>query len=157
MKHIFITFIILLIVHRKESVPLSGEDDDAIEWVTGCSMTVWAAQPGSNFVVTNKKIINCENGSIFWSYPQKNLTVKFSADLESSSTFNLCLVDTYYLDPRIPVYRVLDGNEIPIDTSKDSICLNSDSDNQVVLKLYGPSNGINSYGLFITYNIKINY
>ena len=108
------------------------------ESVKDCSLTV-SCYSHVAFHVTNEKLFDCNQASIYWSYPRSNMTVKFTYDASSSSTFQLCLTNPNNIPEDIPLYRIFNKQESKISTETDKFCLNSDSNNAVVLKLIGPT------------------
>ena len=62
------------------------------------------------------------------------MTVKFKYDTESSKPFELCL--TYNYRKIVPMHRILNNKQV-IDG--DLNCYMSDTNNNVVLRFFGPS------------------
>lgn len=121
------------------------------EWVFNCSMTVASSD---SFSISNEKLLKCKEASIFWSYPQYNMTIKFMASANQDKSFKLCLTDTNYLYKDMPLYRLVDGKETRVDTNPDPICFNNDNGDKkiVTLKSVGPDK-LHYYGELINFNI----
>jgi hypothetical protein len=123
----------------------------ANEWIYDCMMNLSIpVQP--NTVITNQKLINCTEASIFWNYPMNNLTSVFSS--KENKPFQFCLINSNQIYNDIPVYRVEENQETRVVKSDDNVCMQSDSlTNTVTLRFVGPKQ-MKYYGVFIQYSIQ---
>lgn len=123
----------------------------ANEWIYDCMMNLSIpVQP--NTVITNQKLINCTEASIFWNYPMNNLTSVFSS--KENKPFQFCLINSNQIYSDIPVYRVEENNETRVVKSDDNVCMQSDSlTNTVTLRFVGPKQ-MKYYGVLIKYSIQ---
>ena len=79
------------------------------------------------------------------------MTFKF--DEESSSAFRFCLTDTSFIYKDLPLYRIINGEEILISIVAKKMCFDSDKNNSIVLKSVGP-NRLQYYGELINYTLN---
>ena len=123
----------------------------ANEWIYDCMMNLSIPiQP--NTEITNQKLINCTEASIFWNYPMNNLTSVFSS--KENKPFQFCLINSNQIYNDIPVYRVEENKETRVVKSDDNVCMQSDSlTNTVTLRFVGPKQ-MKYYGVFIQYSIQ---
>ena len=106
-----------------------------------------------NTVITNEKLLNCTEASMFWNYPTNNLTIVFTS--LHSDQFKFCLLKSNQIYSDIPVYRIQRDQEVLVTKSENKICMNSDESEKslLTLKLVGPKQ-MHYYGLLIDYSIE---
>jgi hypothetical protein len=83
------------------------------------------------------------------------MTMTFKYDEESSSSFKFCLTDTSFIYKDLPLYRIINGQEVLIDIVAKIMCFNSDKNNEIVLKSVGPTR-LHYYGELIDYTLTKN-
>ena len=114
-----------------------------------CQMTV-SCYTEKPFEVSNKNLFNCSEGSIFWSYPMSNMTMIFTYN---GVPFQFCLTNTNFIYDDMPLYRIINEQELKIDIVAEQMCFNSDKNNTVILKSVGPTS-VKYYGEMINFRLN---
>lgn len=91
---------------------------------------------------------SCNNVTLFWSYPVDNLTITFGNG--HNTPFTMAIPTEYLLAALPHIYRIIDGRETEVTTTKPELIQTSDSNNHIILKFQGPP-ALYFYGVFINY------
>ncbi|CAF0908376.1 unnamed protein product [Rotaria sordida] len=105
------------------------------------------------FNLTNTDYAKCNTMNIFWSYPQKNLTLIIETPFtEQHQRYAIYLDNEQLMSAVSRVYRIINNQERCVTTKDKTLIQYSDSNYKIILKFQGPES-FERYGVNIDYNV----
>jgi len=95
----------------------------------------------------------CDAVQLTWSYPMRNLTITIETPYtQQHQDYSIEIDNRNFYESTFHLFRILNGEEISINTPDESVTVKSDSKYQVQLKIVAPYT-ISLYILNINYKV----
>ncbi|CAF1081794.1 unnamed protein product [Rotaria sp. Silwood1] len=106
------------------------------------------------FNLTNTAYAKCNTMSVFWSYPQHNLTLIIETSFTQQHQRYAIYLDNEQLMSAVShVYRIINNQERCVTTKDKTLIQYSDSNYKIILKFQGPER-LERYGVNINYDAR---